>query len=36
MKIAFYFVVPLLAVIVMLWVVNRRDPGNFMKDDERT
>ena len=29
MEIAFYFAVPLLAAIALLWVVNRRNPGNF-------
>ena len=33
MEIALYFAVPVLAVIALLWVVNRRNPGNFgMKD----
>jgi hypothetical protein len=29
MEIAFYLAVPLLAAIALLWVVNRRNPGDF-------
>jgi hypothetical protein len=32
MEIALYFAVPVLAVIALLWVVNRRNPGNYLGD----